>query len=211
MAASKSESVPQTAQPAISNFVISNPVSIRPSQFPMNETKINETVSKDDFQQIEQSFKAIQLNPPQNEAGAKLEDASLIVVEDTEDLSAVCKLTANVTRRDTLHSPFKNHYATNPRLNETISAVKEIDPFDIHLQNALLDDIDFIEYIRSLKYVDITTRVRMIELNGSLEICDETLNIEAQIGQGSFGFVYRLVSILMKSSTEPFEGHGLSN
>lgn len=177
----------------VSNFVICNPVSIRPSQFPMNETKINDTTIKNEFHQVEQSFKDIQLNPSLTEADVvvKQEEASLIVIEDTDDLSAVCKSSANKTRRDTIHSPFKNRYATNPKLNETISAVKEIDPFDIHLQNAFLDDIDFIEYIRSLDYVLITTRVRLIELNGSLEMADDTFNIDAQIGQGSFGYVYR--------------------
>lgn len=174
-----------------SNFLLSNPVSIRPSQFPLNETKVNSTASKAEFQQIEQSFKAIQLSPTKDDDDViiKEEEVSLIVVEDTDDLTGVCKLAANRT----MHSPFKNRYATNPKLNETISAVKEIDPFDMHLQNAFLDDIDFIEYIRSLENVIITTRVRPIELNADLEMCDDTFNITKQIGHGSFGFVYRFV------------------
>lgn len=193
---SKTESVTHIKNP-VSNFVICNPVSIRPSQFPMNDTKTNDTTTKDDFQQVEQSFKAIQLNSTQtnSDVAVRQEDASLIVVEDTEDLAVACRMSINKMRRDTLHSPFKNRYATNPKLNETISAVKEIDPFDIHLQNAFLDDIDFIEYIKGLNYVHITTRVRPIELNGSLEMGDDTFNVEAQIGQGSFGAVYRFESV----------------
>lgn len=190
-----SESAPQ--QMPISNFMISNPVSIRASQFPLNETKINSTTSKAEIQQVEQSFKEIQLNAPKVDEDViivKPEDASLIVVDDTEDLSTVCKPAAvNKTRRDTVHSPFKNRFATNPKLNETISAVKEIDPFDMHLQNAFLDDIDFIEYIRSLENVNIMTRVRSIELNSDVEMGNETFTILKQIGQGSFGFVYRFV------------------
>lgn len=122
----------------------------------------------------------------------KQAEASLIVVEDADDYSAVCSATTvNKSRRETVHSPFKNRYAANLKLNETISAVKEIDPFDIHLQNVLLDDIDFIEYIKSLEYVHMMTRVRLIELKTVLEIGSETFDILEQIGRGSFGFVYR--------------------
>lgn len=186
-------SQPKEAQ----NFMICNPVSIRPSQFPMNETRITDTTTKNDIQQMEKSLKEVHLNASQQaekvDVVTKPEDISLIVVEDTDDLSSTYKsLSAmNKARRDTIHSPFKNRYATNPRLNETINAVKEIDPFDMHLQNAFLDDIDFIEYIRSLENVNIVTRVRPIELNTALEMGTEIFSDLKQIGQGSFGFVYR--------------------
>lgn len=181
------------------NFMICNPVSIRPSQFPMNQTTFNDTTHTNtkmvehDVEQVGESLKEFQLNisKSSDQMSAKQDDISLIVVEDTDDLSNVSMSVTNQTRRETMHSPFKNRYATNPKLNETISAVKEIDPFDIHLQNALLDDIDFIEYIKSLDYVNITTRVRPIEQNTDLEIGDETFTMLKQIGQGSFGFVYR--------------------
>lgn len=178
------------------NFMICNPVSIRPSQFPMNETRITDTTTKNDVEQMEKSLKEVHLNASQQaekvNVVTKPEDMSLIVVDDTDDLSSTYKTLSamNKTRRDTIHSPFKNRYATNPRLNETINAVKEIDPFDMHLQNAFLDDIDFIEYIRSLENVNIVTRVRPIELNTELEMGNEIFSELKQIGQGSFGFVY---------------------
>lgn len=177
-------------------FLICNPVSIRPSQFPMNETNFNDTTAKDiGVEQAKDSLEVFQLDISKHsdKEVAKPEEASLIVVDDTGDLSSVCKSMSavNRTRRETVHSPFKNRFATNPKLNETISAVKEIDPFDIHLQNALLDDIDFIEYIKSLEYVNIMTRVRAIELATDLEIGDETFTMIELIGKGSFGFVYR--------------------
>lgn len=189
------DATPKPVQNYASNFVIGNPVSIRPSQFPMNETQLNQTTTKDEVQQMEKSLKEIKLeasNRNDDAAAEKHVDDSLIIVEDTEDLASACKAVSaiNKTRRDTMHSPFKNHYATNPRLNETISAVKEIEPFDIHLQNAFLDDIDFIEYIRSLENVNIMHRVRPIELNSELEMGTETFTILKQIGQGSFGYVY---------------------
>lgn len=178
------------------NFLICNPVSIRPSQFPMNETRVTDTTTKDDIQLMEKSLKEVHLNASQQaekvHVVTKPEDMSLILVDDTDDLSSTYKTLSamNKTRRDTIHSPFKNRYATNPRLNETINAVKEIDPFDMHLQNAFLDDIDFIEYIRSLENVNIVTRVRPIELNTELEMGTEIFSDLKQIGQGSFGFVY---------------------
>lgn len=184
---------PKQMQIASPDFMICNPVSIRPSQFPMNQTNANETIAKD--VESDDSLKEFELDISKHsdKVVVKQEEASFIVVEDTDDLSSVCKsMTAtNRTRRETVHSPLKNRFALNPKLNETISSVKEIDPFDIHLQNALLDDIDFIEYIKSLEYVHITTRVRAIELDSELEISDETYKMIKQIGQGSFGFVYR--------------------
>lgn len=175
----------------IPNIVISNPVSIRPSQFPMNESKMDKTVAKDEVTDVEQSFKECRLSSLKGDRQTMLKpaDESVIVVEPTEDLSNVCRA-LDRTRRETVHSPFKNRYAANPRLNETISAVKEIDPFDIHLQNAFLDDIDFIEYIKNLENVHITTRVKAIEVNTKLDMGNEQFHIMKQIGKGSFGFVY---------------------
>lgn len=100
------------AKPTNPGFVIGNPVSIRPSQFPMNGTvndiRCDETIAKDDVQAVERSLKEFQLSPTKDGIVAtKTQDASLIVVEDTEDLSAVCRSEANRTRRETVHSPFK--------------------------------------------------------------------------------------------------------
>lgn len=173
------------------NFMICNPVSIRPSQLPMNVTNIDDTTTNDNVEQVEDSLKEFKLDISKSEPDVKQED--IIIVEDTEDFSKVCNTVpaANPTRKETERTSFKNRYATNPKLNETISAVKEIDPFDNHLQNALLDDIDFIDYVKSLEYVQMVTRVRPIELNTDIEIGNEQFNISTQIGQGSFGFVYR--------------------
>lgn len=177
------------------NFLISNPVSIRPSQFPMNETKPsnNTTIVKEEIQ----SFKDIPVTPTRSSTiVVKQDDCSLIVVEDTEDLSTVCKSFAEKTRRETMHSPFKNRYSTNPKLNETISAVKEIDPFDMHLQNAFLDDIDFIEYIKGLDYVYITTRVRPIEMNTMLEMGNEAEEVVSTLN--CFQFTISILKICFR-------------
>lgn len=172
------------------NFMISNPVSIRPSQFPMNITKFDDTIAKDDVQSVERSFKEIQLSPSKTEV-VKVEDDSLIIVEDTEDLSVVCKSGAGKIRQETLQNSFNNRFATNPKLNDTVSAVKDNGPFDIHVQMAFLDEIDFLEYIKGLDYVNIVERVGAIELNTQLKMGNETFDIVEQIGKGSFGFVYR--------------------
>lgn len=177
-------------------FMICNPVSIRPSQFPMNATNINETTTQGETNSMHESLKNVQLDITKlNPNNAEQVDASIIVIdEDTDEMSAACESlsAANRTRRETMaNSPYKNHFSTNPKLNETINAVKEIDPFDMHLQNAFLDDIDFVEYIKSLENVHMTTRVRPIEVNTDVHIGNETFYIVKQIGQGSFGFVFR--------------------
>lgn len=187
----------QTNGPEL-KLLIGNPVSIRPSQFPMNGTVFDhETTAQDATnadQMMHESVKDVQLNITKPNAGAEQGDGSIIVIEeDTEEMSAAYKsLSAiNRSRCETANSPYKNHFSTNPKLNETINAAKYVDPFDMHLQNAFLDDIDFVGYIKSLENVHMTTRVRPIEVNTDVEIGTETFHIVKQIGQGSFGFVFR--------------------
>lgn len=177
------------------NLMICNPVSIRPSQFPMHATTIiNETTTQNETNAMHESLKEFQMDVTKVNPDAGQADGSVIVIEeDTDEMSAACKsLSAiNRSRRETVNSPYKNHFSTNPKLNETLNAAKDIDPFDMHLQNAFLDDIDFVEYIKSLENVHMTTRVRPIEVNTDVEIGNETFHIVKQIGQGSFGFVFR--------------------
>lgn len=181
-------------------LLIGNPVSIRPSHFPMNVTvfNCNETTAQDETntdQMMHESVKDVQLNITKTSSDAGQGDGSIILIEeDTEEMSAAYKqsLSAiNRSRRETINSPYKNHFSTNPKLNETLNAAKYVDPFDMHLQNAFLDDIDFVEYIKSLENVHMTTRVRPIEVNTDVQIGNETFHIVKQIGQGSFGFVFR--------------------
>lgn len=165
----------------------------------MNATNtINETAAHDETnanQIMHESLKDFQMNVTKSDPDAKQMDGSIIIIEeDTDEMSTACKsLSAiNRSRRETVNSPYKNHFSTNPKLNETINAAKDqFDPFDMHLQNAFLDDIDFVEYIKSLENVHMTTRVRPIEVNTEVEIGNETFHIVKQIGQGSFGFVFR--------------------
>lgn len=190
------EIVQRQTQNNAPDFMICNPVSIRPSQFPMNATNMNETTAHGATNIMHESWQDFQLNitklNPNN--GGQVDESIIIIEEDTDEMSAACKSlsAANRSRRETMaHSPYKNHFATNPKLNETIKAVKEIDPFDMHIQNAFLDDIDFVDYIKSLENVHMTTRVRPIEVNTDVQIGNETFHIVKQIGQGSFGFVFR--------------------
>lgn len=194
-----SQSQTQTqANPPEHNFMIGNPVSIRPSQFPMNETNFDPETTAQNVtnanQMMHESVKDAQSNITKPNPDAAQANGSVIVIEeDTEEMSAAYKsLSAiNRSRCETANSPYKNHYATNPKLNETINAAKNVDPFDMQLQNAFLDDIDFVDYISSLENVQMTTRVRPIEVNTDVQIGDETFQIVKQIGQGSFGFVFR--------------------
>lgn len=191
------EKNPPQMQNNAPEFMICNPVSIRPSQFPMNATNIDETAAQNEHTNFgHESLQDFQLDVTKihQDSNAGQVDGSVIVIEeDTEEMSAACKSlsTANRTRRETMNSPYKNHFSTNPKLNETINAVKDIDPFDMHLQNAFLDDIDFVEYIKSLENVQMTTRVRPIEVDTDVQIGNEKFHIVKQIGHGSFGFVFR--------------------
>lgn len=189
------ENNPAQTQNHAPEFMICNPVSIRPSQFPMNATNIDETIGQYEPTFMHEPLKDAQMDLTKSQQhDVRQADGSIIVIEeDTEEMSAACKSlsTANRTQRETMNSPFKNHFSTNPKLNETINAVKEIDPFDMHLQNAFLDDIDFVDYIKSLENVHMTTRVRPIEVGTDVTTGNEIFHIVKQIGQGSFGFVFR--------------------
>lgn len=191
---------PQTSNQAPEpQLVICNPVSIRPSQFPMNATNvINETTEQNEThtnQIMHESLKDFQMDVSKLNPDARQVDGSIIVIEeDTDEMSTACKsLSAiNRSRRDTVNSPYKNHFATNPKLNETLNAAKYLDPFDPCVHSACLQDILFSDYIQSLENVQMfSTRVRPIEVNSIVEIGNETFHIVKQIGQGSFGFVFR--------------------
>lgn len=184
-------SEPNAVQDTFPKFQISAPVSIRPSQFMANETKTEASMAQSETESMQiTTFNSSKIPRPSCVYTKPHENTenSVFVIEDTVNQSTSSKTmnTLNNTR-----SPFKNHYGTNTRLNETLSAQKDIDPFNNQLQNAFLDDIDFIEYIKPLENVFIETRLRPIEAGSDLVLDNKTFQIERKIGQGSFGFVYR--------------------
>lgn len=191
------EKLPIQIQNAAPEFMICNPVSIRPSQFPMNATNFNETTMHGQTDSMHESLKNSPLDEsksnPDAAAVGQVDTSVIVIDEDTDEIPVACKSLSivNRSRRETTTTPYKNNFADNPKLNDTINAVKDIDPFDMHLQNVFLDDIDFVEYIKSLENVHITTRLPPIEVNTDVRIGDESFQIIKQIGQGSFGFVYR--------------------
>lgn len=171
----------------VPTFQISAPMSIRPSQFNMNETKPNETT---DIHEL--SAQSTAGGPAAAAAAAaasqpvrssrpscayiktEKKDASILIIDDSMNSSS------GTVSREKMTSPFKFH-----------SRTKDIDPFDVHVQNALLDDIHFIDYINQLDNVFVTTRIRPLEQNSDLILDTTTIEITKQIGHGSFGFVYR--------------------
>lgn len=194
-ASSSNVTVPEATN-AFPKFVLSAPVSIRPSQFQPNDTKLTESF---DQTASRTHVNASKLSRPslfnKNRRESRF-DGSVLIVEDTEDLSIqIYNNRANDSRKNSMiSSPFKKHYESNPRLNETLSLLKEqINPFDIHIQNAFLDDIDFHEYIQNLDHVLMTARLGAIESDTDLVFQDKSFNILKQVGKGSFGFVYRYV------------------
>lgn len=193
--ASSSNIIPEATN-TFPQFLLSAPVSIRPSQFQPNDTKLtesfNQTTSRTHVNVSKLSRPSI-FNKNHRESRF---DASVLIVEDTDDISVQINNKGNGSKKDSMmNSPFKNHYETNPRLNETVGLLKEqIDPFDSHLQNAFLDDIDFHEYIQNLDHVLITARLGAIESDTDIVFQDKSFHILKQVGKGSFGFVYRCVN-----------------
>lgn len=189
-------SEPNAVQNSFPKFQISAPVSIRPSQFMANETKTETSMAQSETESMQiTKFNSSKIPRPSCVYTKSHENTenSVFVIEDTVNQSTSSKTinTLNNTRKEFATSPFKNHYGTNTRLNETLNAQKDIDPFNNQLQNAFLDDIDFIEYIKPLENVFIETRLRPIEAGSDLILDNKTFQIERKIGQGSFGFVYR--------------------
>lgn len=162
--------ISKTQNPPAPAFQISAPMSIRASQFPMNETKPNETNFTQDMSA--QSIGPKKSRPSCAYLKSEKKESSIMIIDDSFDSSN--------SSRVPMTSPFKYN-----------SRTKEIDPFDIHVQNALLDDIHFIDYITQLDNVLVTTRIRAIEPDSDLVLDKGTIQIDQKIGQGSFGFVYR--------------------
>lgn len=165
-------SIPKAQSFAQPTFQISAPVSMRPSQFNMNETKPSQI--NDGVELSADSTTKRQSARPSCAYIKSEKDESIMIIDDTINHSS------SITR-----SPFKYH-----------SQAKDINPFDIHVQNALLDDIHFIDYINQLDNVFVATRIRPIEVDSDLILDNKTIQITKQIGQGSFGFVYRYEIII---------------
>lgn len=202
--ASSSNVVPEPSN-TFPQFVLSAPISIRPSQFQPNDTKLTESFNQTASQTHVNTSKLSRPSLFNKNHRESRFDGSVLVVEDTEDLSHQIHIRGNSSRKDSMmNSPYKNHYEANPRLNETIGLLKDqIDPFDIHLQNAFLDDIDFHEYIQNLDHVLMTARLGAIESDTDLVFHDKTFHIGKQVGKGSFGFVYRYVLNISSTSYLP--------
>lgn len=188
---SKNATIPKEPTPnTFPQFQISAPVSIRPSQFQPNDTKLTET-----FNQTDSQMNSSKLTRPSLFNNMRREsrfDGSVFIVEDTDDMAVQVVKGNNSRKESTANNSCKSHYDTNPKLNETLGALKtDVDPFDNHLQNAFLDDIDFHEYIQNLERVLITARLKAIEVDTDLIFHGKTFNILKQVGKGSFGFVYR--------------------
>lgn len=200
--ASSSNVVPEASN-TCPQFVLSAPVSIRPSQFQPNDTKLTESFNQTASQTHVNASKLSRSSLFNKNRRESRFDTSVFIVEDTEDLSVQIHNKGNGSRKHSImNSPFKNHYEANPRLNGTLSSLKEqIDPFDNHLKNAFLDDIDFHDYIsKNLQNVLITARLGAIEPDTDLVFEDKSFHILKQVGKGSFGFVYRYANISLISS-----------
>lgn len=184
---SQSKTVSSAPPADIPQFQISAPVSIRPSQFQPNETQLGETTNLLNATKATRQSIFSKMNRE-----SRFEGSVIVVDSPDESPVKVINKQRNSSRKESLLSGSFN-YHSNARLNETVGALKDqIDPFDTHLQNALIDDIEFHEYIeQNLEHVVITNRLKAIEAGTELVFQDKTFQILKQVGKGSFGFVYR--------------------
>lgn len=65
-----------------------------------------------------------------------------------------------------------------------------INPFDKALSNALLDQIDFISYLRDLKTCSLRNKICQLTKGKTLEFGNETFDIIKAIGKGAYGVVF---------------------
>lgn len=170
------------------SIMLGEPRTIRPSQFPASDP--NGTLQTSKFgNSISHQLKINDI------------DQSVVVIEDTEDISNVSKGARSLNNennhtnvREYIKSPFKNHFNNSEPSEAGSSDPAELNPFDPQLQNALLEDLDFNDYISDLNYVTFTDKVRVLQAGSELEIQENRFKISKLIGKGTFGYVYRLAS-----------------
>nr|XP_029719042.1 uncharacterized protein LOC109406321 [Aedes albopictus] len=66
----------------------------------------------------------------------------------------------------------------------------EIDPFDPKLQEAFLEQLDFMKYIEELTTCSLVNKVQPLSRGMVVDICDARFSIQKKIGEGTFGMVY---------------------
>lgn len=74
---------------------------------------------------------------------------------------------------------------------ETHLIAENANPFDNEVRAAFLDQLQLLDYLQSLPTCNLVNTVRPIRLKGNLEINDRSFCVEAIIGQGSFGHIFR--------------------
>ncbi|XP_021708404.1 uncharacterized protein LOC5575051 [Aedes aegypti] len=66
----------------------------------------------------------------------------------------------------------------------------EIDPFDPKLQEAFLEQLDFMKYIEELSTCSLVNKVQPLSKGMVVNICDTKFSVQKKIGEGTFGMVY---------------------
>lgn len=65
-----------------------------------------------------------------------------------------------------------------------------VDPFDKALTNALLDQIDFISYLRDIQTCSLKSKICQLTKGKTVEFGNETFDIIKAIGKGAYGVVF---------------------
>lgn len=143
-------------------------------------------------------------------------DSDVVVIEDTDDISALLKSakpenSIYINRSECRYTPVplseweadpngdaENKYDFNLERTQVSGfnvqeANMNLNPFDTDLQNNLLTEIQFVDYISKLDNCTMVYRVQPIYSNEPYAIGEKEFDIQKMIGRGSFAFVYRLV------------------
>lgn len=168
---------------------MSAPKTIRPSEF--NRMTAHFTI-------LDSPEASVHKAEPSNIGLCKrvIDDSSVLIVDPTEDLSAIVqqcpKEQSNVNESGaSFRRRNQSMYERKGNVSIDYSQSQQIDPFNIDVQHAFLSDIDFVDYISKLDNVYMVNRARALQPNTEIAFGDKEFHIIQQIGQGSFGFVYR--------------------
>lgn len=195
---------------SFANFLISEPVTIRPSIFHRDDTIVPGKMappSNDSVQDIssDRSVQIIEVEDATEDlavyfnktAGARNMEDSIYVDRSALRASAV---PPSEWEDNDVYPVAGNKYEAqfeSDRTQRTFNlheVQSEINPFDDDFRNYLLNDvINFVQYINDLDKCTMVNRVQPIIENSKYVIGDNEFDSMALIGRGSFGSVYRYV------------------
>lgn len=162
---------------------------------PVSQHKENEQesieIKRDDFSKDAESERFITIETPKDDLGVSIYGTTKSYNAGLHD-----------EHWDEVNEDFDIHADTNQYLANTIDLdgtrafihdqlLEEIvNPFDKALTNALLDQIDFISYLRDIQTCSLKNKICQLTKGKTVEFGNETFDIIKVIGKGAYGVVF---------------------